>query len=514
MPKPPAKPSPAPRPPQEVELKFAAPAGRADASAAVTALAGAEPRELTSVYFDTAKGSLRRAGMALRVRRSGESFTQTLKDRGDGAFSRGEWETRLEGPEPDIGVLKHTPAARVLGKAGRVAPVYVIDVRRRTADVTEGDSKIEIAFDEGAARARGEEAPFAELELELKGGPQWGLFALARRLTVAGDFTLSFTTKAERGHALAHPPRSYARKFAPPPLAQEMDAGAAFQRIALACLKQIAANAERMRHRASPEVIHQLRVGLRRLRSLTTSFRQVVADARLPAIKSELKWLTGELDAARNLDVLLQGDYRAAVAEKIDAEGLKGLGARLRGARRMAYARAAAAVEGERFRRLLVDLLIWIETGPWTASEACAHERERPIHRFAARELQKRTDKIARRGKKLRDLDPHQRHKLRIQAKKLRYAADAFAGLYGHARRAKAFVEALKDVQDTLGELNDIVVGERLAHEAAGSPGRAETDSAFVAGRITGTQQARIAPLTDRADAALQAFRGAKAFWK
>jgi len=500
--------------PKEIELKFAAPAGRTDAAAAIEALAGAQPRELVSVYFDTPKGSLRRAGMALRVRRSADSFVQTLKDGGDGAFSRGEWETRLDGPEPDIGVLKHTPAARILGKAIRLAPVYVVEVRRRTADVSEGDSKIEIAFDEGAAKARGEEAPFAELELELKGGPQWGLYALARRLASAGDFTLSFTTKAERGHALARPPHSHARKFEPPPLADDMDAGAAFQRIALACLKQIAANAERLRRRASPEVIHQLRVGLRRLRSLITSFKKVVADARLPAIKAELKWLTGELDAARNLDVLLQGDYRAAVVDKTDAEGVKGLGVRLRGARRMAYARAAAAVESERFRKLLVDLLIWIETGPWTASEAAAPERKRPIARFAARELDKRAGKIARRGKKLRRLDPHQRHKLRIEAKKLRYAADVFGALFGHARRAKAFVAALKDVQDTLGELNDIVVGERLAHEAAGSPGRADTDSAFVAGRITGAQQARIDPLTDRAEAALKAFRGARPFWQ
>jgi triphosphatase len=497
--------------PQEVELKFVAPAGRAPD---IDALATAEPRELVSIYFDTPKGSLRRAGMALRVRRDGDKFVQTLKDGGDGAYSRGEWETRLEGPDLDVGVLKHTPAARILAKAGRLAPVYAVEVSRRTADLAEGDSKIELAFDQGLAKARGEEAPFAELELELKSGPHWGLLALARRLASAGDFTLSFTTKAERGHALAHPPRSFARKFEPPPLADEMEAGAAFQRIALACLKQICANAERLRHRASPEVIHQTRVGLRRLRSLITSFKHVVGDARLPAIKAELKWLTGELDAARNLDVLLQGDYRTAVAEKTDAEGLKGLGARLRGARRMAYARAGAAVESERFRRLLVDLLIWIEAGPWTSAEPTRRQREQPIRRFASKELEKRRSKIARRGKQLRELDPHARHKLRIEAKKLRYAADAFAVLYGHGKRAKAYVEALKVVQDTLGELNDIVVGERLAHEAAVSPGRAETDSAFVAGRITGAQHARLAPLTDRAEAALKAFREARAFWK
>jgi inorganic triphosphatase YgiF len=501
--------------PVEIELKFAIPAGRAaETLAAIGALAGAQPQPLTSVYYDTSKGSLRRAHMALRVRRSPSGFTQTLKDGGDGGFSRGEWEAKVKGPKPEPGLLRGTPAGRLLPKDVKLEPTYVVDVRRRTALVEEGESRIELAFDEGVAKARGEEAPFAELELELKSGPEWGLFALARRLAAQGDLTLSFTTKAERGSTLARPPRSFAHKFEPPALTPQMTAGQAFQATARACLRQITTNAERLRHRASPEVIHQMRVGLRRLRSLITSFKKVVTDARLEAIKAELKWITGELDAARNLDVLLHGDYRAAVAQKDDADGLKGLGVRLRGARRMAYVRAVGAAESERFRRLLVDLMVWIEAGPWTAADVTARRRAEPIRKFAEAELAKRRRKIARQARQLRDLAPEARHKLRIEAKKLRYAADAFVGLFDRPKRARAFVDALKAVQDTLGELNDIVVGEQLAHEAAAVPGRAETDSAFVAGRITGAQKARVEPLTDEAAAALAAFRGAKPFWK
>ena len=158
--------------------------------------------------------------------------------------------------------------------------------------------------------------------------------------------------------------------------------------------------------------------------------------------------------------------------------------------------------------------MVWIETGPWTAADQTAARRQQPIARFAAAELRKRRRKIARRGHELRELDPDARHQLRIEAKKLRYAADAFAGLFGRPKRARAFIEALKALQDALGDLNDIVVGERLAHEAAASPGRAEMDSAFVAGRITGAQKARVAPLTDRAEAAIAAFESAKPFWK
>jgi len=66
----------------------------------------------------------------------------------------------------------------------------------------------------------------------------------------------------------------------------------------------------------------------------------------------------------------------------------------------------------------------------------------------------------------------------------------------------------------TIQDPQNIVVGEQLAHDAAASPGRAETDSAYVAGRITGAQKARAGPLTDRAKTALKAFADAKPFWK
>lgn len=500
--------------PSEIELKFALPTSRvAELAAAIPQLAAARRRPLSSTYYDTPKGALRRAGLSLRVRRDGDSYVQTVKNAGDRAFTRGEWEAPAPGPTPSPEALRGTPAAPVLAKAAQLTPLYTVEVTRRSADMMEGESRIELSLDEGRAKARGSEATFAELELELKAGPRWGLFALARRLSASADLTLSFTTKAERGASLARPPRSFAHKFEPPALTPEMSAAEAFQRSALACLRQIVGNAEQLRHRASPEVIHQLRVGLRRLRSLLTSFKSVVTDSRLPAIKAELRWLTGELDAARNLDVLLQGDYRAAVAAKEDVEGVKGLGLRLRNARRMAYVRSAAAVESERFRRLLIDLLVWIEAGPWTASPAREDARRQPIRKFAARELDKRRRRIVRRGRDLASLDVEARHKLRIDAKRLRYAADNFLGLFGHPKRGAAFIACLKQAQDALGDLNDIVVGERLAHEAAVSPGRAEADSAFVAGRITGAQKARVAPLVERAQASLKALKSARAFW-
>jgi inorganic triphosphatase YgiF len=496
--------------PREIELKFAVHGLRAGALPACLAkLAEAPARRLVSVYYDTPKRSLRRAGMVLRVRRSDARFVQTLKTRDDGALARGEWETDIAGAEPSPAALSDTPAAHILRSSGELAPQFTIEVLRRTLNLREAGSRIEIAFDEGTASAGDRRAPFTELELELKSGTLEDLFSLARRISLGADLTVSFVTKAERGFALATPPRSRASKFEAPPLTKAMSAGEAFAWVARACLRQITANAEQLRRRPSPEVLHQLRVALRRLRSLITTFKTVVADARAPALKAELKWLTGELDAARNLDVLLKGDLRAAFAGRDATPDLRDLGARLRGARRMAYVRAASAVESERFRRLALDLLVWIEAGAWRRHGP----REQPLGPFARAALDHQRRKILKKGRHVRRLRPDERHGLRIDAKKMRYATDVFAAVFDHPKRARRFVKSLKAVQDVLGELNDRVVGEALTQDVAAGAGWTEADAALLAGRVSAPRKGQTSELLAKAQKSLDAFAEARKFW-
>ncbi len=104
-------------------------------------------------------------------------------------------------------------------------------------------------------------------------------------------------------------------------------------------------------------------------------------------------------------------------------------------------------------------------------------------------------------GKHLEELDPPRRHRLRIQAKKLRYAAEFFAGAFSGkkaSRRREDFVTA-RQLQDALGDLNDIAVHEQLSRRlvagrlpTASGGGRAR--KAFAAGRLSGREEARIAP--------------------
>ncbi len=505
--------------PHEIELKFLVEPSRADGL--VKSLSGrsvVSTRTLTSTYFDTPDRALKAAGMALRVRFDGKSRVQTLKSNAaNGGIGRGEWECAVRTQAPDVEKLGQTPAAEVLANgASRLEPVFTVTVQRREWSRRQGGAQIEFAMDIGEAVAAGRAArssPISELELELKSGRPAQLLAVAPRVRRDLGLTPSFATKSERGFALLDRTRSRARRFQAPHLTAAMTAGDAFRAIARAALEQVAGNAERLREAPGPEVVHQMRVGVRRFRSALSTFRAVAADRRAEAINAELKWLTGELDPARNLDVLLTGAYSRAARRKIDTVGLRELGRRLRELRSAAYVRARSAAESDRFSVLLMDTIAWLECGPWTGERAAgAALRDAPIGEVAAPALERRLRKVLKGGKAIDRLARQERHQLRIEAKKLRYAADAFAGLWGHGKRGRRFVGALKRLQDTLGELNDIATGEDLAHElvkAAADAGEAD----WAAGRLIGGEAAREAQLILAAGAAHAALRQAKRFW-
>jgi len=487
---------------RELELKFILDQRDADTLTGVLG-AGGPPRvrTLASVYFDTPGRALWRAGFTLRLRKDGRRWTQTIKSRAglDGGLARGEWEAPARRGAPDLIAARRTPLAGALPGRGRLAPLFRVTVERCSWMVIEAEGAIEISLDRGVAEARGRSAPILEVELELKSGDPDALFTLAHRLGRTIPLRLSFTTKADRGIALIARARETARHFQSPELSGGMSVGEAFRAIAHADLMQIAGNVECLDARRSEEAVHQMRVGARRLRGALSTFKSVVAGDSMDRVETELRWLTGELDTVRNLDVFLAGAYGRMPPS--DA-GRAALGRRLRRARGAALARARAAVASERFASLLFDTLVWIEAGPWTLHDAAgATKRDAPIAAFAAKALAKGRRKLTARGRRLATMDRQGRHRLRIKAKTLRYGADAFVGLFGHPRRAERFLDALKELLACLGDLNDIAAGEAIAGEFAGSEG------------LIASETARENDLVGDASQAFTAFRHASRCW-
>ncbi len=299
-----------------------------------------------------------------------------------------------------------------------------------------------------------------------------------------------------------------------PRLSASDSAAKAFRLIAASAMAQANANAAVLARARRPEALHQMRVGLRRLRGAISLFEPMLVDDGLAAIKAELKWITGELGPARDLDVFLNESYRPLLEPHRDWPELANLGHALREARTRAYDRAQAAVTSSRFGVLAHDLAAWIEAGAWTTDTGPKQTalRARPIGRLAPELLTRARKIVVKRGRELQTLNPEARHKLRIHAKRLRYTAGFFGSLYADdaPKAYKRFGKASHEVTSALGDQTDIVAAASLAAEIAASapPRVAYTAGLVAADRLGGEAEAMKASLK-----ALKAFRRAGRFW-
>jgi triphosphatase len=485
-------------PDQEVELKFAC--GPDDLAAVLAAAPPGDDAaaELISVYFDTPDLALQKAGASLRVRESKGRRVQTLK-RGEG-LAREEHEASIEGlaPDPALGPL---PALMPAGAS--LKPAFNVRVSRRQRLVRHDGAEIELALDQGEVVGGDASAPICEVELELKSGSPGALFTLARTLGEAAPLYLSFDTKAARGQALVSGAGPGPRKSTAVVLKGGETVGEAFQAVARKALAQVAANAALLREDPTPEAVHQLRVGARRFRSALTTFKAATKGAGRSAVKADLEWLSRACDQVRNLDVYSAGLANADAELQGPAAGLASLRGLLDAERGRARAEVVRTVASARFRSLMIDAVEWMEIGGWRLG----HVARGRADRFARDALKVRRRKLLKLARAIAGADDQALHSLRIAAKKLRYAGDAFASLYG-PKRVEAFSVPVKDLQTELGELNDLATAAPLIAGLALPP-----EAAFAAGELLGVRAAGRPKRIQGAAKALARLAAAEPFW-
>lgn len=472
---------------QETELKLAlAPRtlGRLAADPLIgNASAGA--RTLAAVYFDTPRFSLWRHGIALRLRHEQGAWVQGVKCGGAvqaGLHRRSEIEHPAGHPVPDFSLLGDDPirelVSRAVGKATLV-PLFRVEVERTTHLVSPfPGTSIEVSLDRGAIFAGEARVPVCEVELELKEGPAWRLFefalALVRRYTVRTEQR----SKAERGYVLAgamQPAPVHARLGV---IQREMSAGDAFRAVCWTCLNHLQANHEGAMRGNDPEYLHQARVALRRLHSGLGVFAPLVPeDTPAPPVKS-VRMLARVLGPARDWDVFAD-EMLAPILKQFS--GHRGLAALERACGRLreeAYHAARRVLASRRYQRLVLSLGAWLSEERWLAT-ASGEAREAwlaPVNEHAVEVLEHYYRRVLRRGRGASGLSLRKLHRLRIAVKKLRYAAGFFAPLYVR-RRAAPTLEALNDLQNALGAINDCATAPALiedATRAARGPFRAE----------------------------------------
>ncbi|WP_059415883.1 CYTH domain-containing protein [Cupriavidus basilensis] len=205
---------------QEIELKLAVPDGAMPALAAWLDAHGEARGEhtLLNVYLDTPARDLARARAALRLRRRGAQWLQTLKTAGRseaGLAARNEWETATAAEAIELGAFPPEARELLAPLAAALAPVFRTDFTRRTWLVEQDGARIEAALDVGEITVPGAGARDAIHELELEWLPgkdgqgpaqaaaEAALRALARRLQNVAPLKPSDQSKAARGYRLA-----------------------------------------------------------------------------------------------------------------------------------------------------------------------------------------------------------------------------------------------------------------------------------------------------------------------
>lgn len=524
----------------EQELKLHVPQRASSGVLADMRKLGAASTRLRALYFDTPDRVLVKAKMALRLRKEGRRWMQTLKMPGDHALARIEINHPRPGPELDLSVYVGTPAQAVMSGVGESLNIcYETDILRLHKQTRTRQGLVEIAFDRGSLRAGNLTLPVSEIEFELVRGDVASIFILGQRWLDRHPLILDMRSKAERGEhlsqtymalgAIADDASSEARdarqkiiqNFWAPRGAMgivldgDQTLGQALSTISSECLDQIVRNAAVLAEidtkdicrAGAPEHIHQLRVGIRRLRSAWSLFAGTPA---LPpeAIREEIKQHFSALGSSRDDDVL-----RDALMPVLTKAGLPPIELGVT----VSSDEAHTLVTSHAFQSWLLSMLKTNVLPDGTSSAAPLATTDLAVASVAVQQppvkaaefivgrLRKWHKRISRDGLQFKKLDIESQHELRKRAKRLRYGLQ-FAESLLPAGRLRGYRKKLAVVQDILGDMNDLSVAkERFESLRESQPG-----AWFACGWIA----SRLTVLTDEAALALADLTKSDRFWK
>lgn len=283
--------------------------------------------------------------------------------------------------------------------------------------------------------------------------------------------------------AVLNPPKI--RKSVRIPLRPDATTDAVVADILGACWSHAAANTAAAFDGRDPEGVHQMRVGLRRLRTALVLLKPVLASEKTKWVGKEVKWINSTLGPARDWDVLMMetlGAVRRVNPDDADLEVLANSAGRRR---EYAYDDVRKMIQSNRFATFSELLPEWLEGRGWRVKGGQDADLMRyPAIILAGKLLNKRHKKALKLGRDLAGQSGEQLHPLRIELKKLRYASEFFRSLY-ESDQEPLYLSALKKMQDDLGHLNDVAVAARLLADLPASAKKSDTKAALKAGRNT-----------------------------
>lgn len=459
---------------QQITLKLEVAADRHGVLQRHPALAGATSREqhhLVSIYYDTGRMALRRAGVLLRLRKHGTAWQQTVKrqDTSDGGLTRRpEWQApylnHFDFSHVDDAELRDWLQRDKL--ASHLTAVFETNVRRTVWLIDQGPGKRILAkLDRGWIASSGRRETISELELQLITGSVDSLYALALELAKRQPLPPLLLSKAERGYRLFHNTPQQPVKAGKVAIDAQDAPLAAFRLIALDCLSHLQLNHAGAARSDDAEYVHQMRVATRRLRAAMRMFGPVLPAGFAEQLVPPLRQLMSALGQARDLDVLM-AEIVAPVAKALpDEPRLTDLASAI--TNRLYDARSAIrhTLRQPAYGQLLLTAASLLQRAPFV--EAPGGGETPSLLEFADRRLRRLLKKILELAAAARPESPPSLHELRIGIKRLRYAIEFFDPMIP-GKSGTAAVKRLAGLQEELGQLNDLASAGTLLMVCAG----------------------------------------------
>jgi CHAD domain-containing protein len=413
------------------------------------------------------------------------------------------------GAPPPLLATARTPAALGHPLPDPLVPVAAFEGRSRSTDLACEQGAVVMTLLTGSVRAVAGEQRVCRLHLE---GAVQPVQALA--VALAGELRLAVPKACLAADALAvvSGVAPAARHHGQPELPAGCTVADAFA-YAVGHLTDVILHFAPLSAagRNGPEPVHQMRVAVRRLRSAIKVFRRAMASREVDEADTGLKALAARLGPTRDWDVFVTETF-AAVADAFPQERhLQRLLASAERRRRACHAELRAFLTSVDFHRLGIKLACLAGGTEWreTLGEAEQAELASTLDEFAAKVLNRRLKRLLQVEGALAALEPGALHAVRLNAKRLRYAAEIFAPLYP-GKATGRYLRRLSRVQDRLGSLNDVAVATNLLAELAGNGG----SQAFASGLLLGFSGAHAAETRERIDDVWQKFRRATPFWE
>lgn len=494
---------PPPEPP--LSLEFVLPVAEAAGLARFPILAALRQGRISTHveerrWLDTPSGALAAAGTLLEVPKRGPRRLIALAPSAEAPCYPGQL-------LPPLALLSPNDMPDA-AEGEALTPLAAFTGKRRSQRLLIGDEVVVLNLIQGHLRAVAAEREVARVYLS---GPAPAVLDLARRLAAALTLLPPNQSLGAEALGLATGQAPIARRRGAPDTSEAANAEACFT-LAIGHLLEVALYyAPIARAGLEIEGVHQLRVALRRLRSLLKVFRPITGCEQGRALDGALREVLRLLGPARDWDVFLAGIGADLARVLPDDLRLHALLEAAEAKRQAAYQALAGALDGPGWRATLLAGMAFLLEKPWRMGA----EAERlgwldaPPREFAARVLDKRWRRLREAGAEIENLSPEALHELRLDAKRLRYAAEVFVPVFPQ-KAARRFQRRLTALQEELGRSNDATVGRGLVQ---GLTGEKDEGRAWAIGFVEGWCLARSVMDRDDVFAAWKKLATKESFW-